>query len=200
MFSFFGFVLIIIALGLAFSVPINTILNHIYKSRKTVKGIKKPSFLTIFISVSIVFSILTMIIVNIVPQLVTKMPKHTLIEVKNSLNSIYTLQKSYRAEHGVYAGVEKESDPFDDMEWFPSGKLYYSYYCGDHVRYSTESKGHPKPGRGWPYPVKPLASRNAFICMAVGNLDKDLFMDVWMINDKNELRHLYNDASNSTTF
>ena len=196
MFSFFGFVLLIISVGLAFSVPINTILDHVYKSRKTANGKKKPSFLTIFISVSIVFFVLAMIIVNTVPHLVTKMPEHTLTEVKNSLNSIYTLQKSYRAEYGVYAGVENESDPFDDMEWFPSGKLYYSYYCGDHVRYSPGAKGHPRPGTGWPYSVKPLVSVNTFICMAVGNLDKDSFMDVWMINDKNELRHLYNDASN----
>ena len=196
MFLYFGFVLLIIAAGLAFSVPINTILDHVYKSRKTANGKKKPSFLTIFISVSVVFFVLTMIIVNAVPHLVTKMPEHTLIEVKNSLNSIYTLQKSYRAEHGVYAGVEKESDPFDGMEWFPSGKLHYSYYCGDHVRYSPGAKGHPRPGTGWPYSVKPLVSVNTFICMAVGNLDKDSFMDVWMINDKNELHHLYNDASN----
>ena len=121
MFLYFGFVLLIIAAGLAFSVPINTILDHVYKSRKTANVKKKPSFLTIFISVSVVFFVLTMIIVNAVPHLVTKMPEHTLIEVKNSLNSIYTLQKSYRAEHGVYAGVEKESDPFDDMECLTAG-------------------------------------------------------------------------------
>ncbi|HJP18011.1 MAG TPA: hypothetical protein QF468_05090 [Nitrospinota bacterium] len=196
MLSFFGFVLILIAAGLAFSVPINTILGQIYKSRKTGNSRKKPSFLTIFISVSIVFFVLTMIIVNTVPNLVTKMPQHTFIEVNNNLNSIYTLQKSYRAEHSVYAGIEKESEAFDDMEWFPSGKLYYSYYCGDNVRSSSVAKGHPKPGTDWPYSVKPMVSANTFVCMAVGNLDKDPFMDVWMINDKNELRHLYNDASN----
>ena len=45
MFYFFGFVLLIIAVGLAFSVPINTILDHVYKSRKTANGKKNRPFL-----------------------------------------------------------------------------------------------------------------------------------------------------------
>ena len=198
MLSFIIYILNIIVVALIFSVPINTILDHVYKSRKTSKGKKKPSFLTIFVSVTIIIFLFATMIKKIIPNLVTTMPERTLIEVRNNLNTIYSLQKSYRAEHGVYAGAKKNSNPFDEMEWFPTEKFHYSYYCGDHVRRSPGARDHPSPGTGWPYPVKPLVSKKAFICMAVGNLDEDPFMDIWMINDRNNLRHLYNDDSNTT--
>ena len=49
----------------------------------------------------------------------------------------------------------------------------------------VNAKGDPLPQRpngNWPLPVKPMASPNHFVCMALGNFDNDPFIDVWAVN------------------
>jgi hypothetical protein len=119
-------------------------------------------------------------------------PRPRYSEAKTNLGAIFTCQVAYFAEHNTYAGGE---NAFNDLVWSPEGDNLFSYYCGrDIIPNRKGQKTDLKPGTNWPYEVKPEVSSTGFTCMAIGNIDSDPILDVWLINDAKYLHNEVNDA------
>jgi hypothetical protein len=122
-------------------------------------------------------------------------------EAAINLRSIGTYEFEYHDEHNIYAGREgiNGSGAFADLEWKPNGNTTYAYYVGKDYLAPTQP-GHElefSPDTNWPITIKPEASDHGFTAVAIGNIDSDRFLDIWMINDTGEPRHLVNDYYNT---
>jgi len=119
-------------------------------------------------------------------------------EAEDMLTSIATAQISYFSKNGVWAGTDYDVEVFSELDWKPSGRTHYAYYCGnDYIlpkskRYKFK---YPEPGPDWPYAVEPEISLSDFVCVAVGNNDRDGFPDVWAINKNKKPVHLLDDST-----
>jgi hypothetical protein len=131
--------------------------------------------------------------------------KYTLMkptqEAKANLGAIYVAQLSYFSKANTYAdrttGDSKSLDCFQLIHWKPTGPTRYSYYCGHDVFPNSQGAPLPlRPGRDWPFTVLPSVSASGFTVFAIGNIDRDDFLDVWTINDSKVLSHLLDDISN----
>jgi hypothetical protein len=104
-------------------------------------------------------------------------------EAKTNLAAIYTMQVSYFGEYDKYGLT------FKDLEWEPQGESRYAYFVGKDVI---------QPTLGGPYQlppgVKSEVTAKGFTIIAVGNIDGDPTLDVWMINDAKILKNLVNDV------
>jgi type IV pilus assembly protein PilA len=105
-------------------------------------------------------------------------------EAKNNLRAIYTAESAHFAEHGSYA------DSFEALEWRPSGGgRRYTYFLGEDVL--------PPPGEpaaALPFDVATFANRDGFQAAAVGNIDGDPTLDVWVIGDDGWTDHVVDDG------
>jgi hypothetical protein len=104
-------------------------------------------------------------------------------EAKTNLKAIWTAEVTYFSNSNTYAPT------FTQIGWNPAPKRNYAYFLADDVI---------KPDMGGPY-VLPAGltsevTTTSFTAYAVGNLDCDPVVDVWMINDGRALKNLVNDA------
>ena len=116
-------------------------------------------------------------------------------EARTNLGAIYVAQTAYFSDANTYASGP---NAFDLMNWSPAGQTRYAYFSGDQI-ILNKLPGVPeeiRSGEVWPIHIKPRATENGFIALAVGNWDNDDFLDVWMINDNKELIHLLEDGEN----
>jgi len=112
-------------------------------------------------------------------------------EAKTNLGAIFTTQVAYFGERNTYAGGP---EAFSIMSWSPMGQPRYSYFCGEQVMANVRGPAVAlRPGGDWPYPVKPASSATGFTCLAVGNIDNDPALDVWVMSDSKQLVNLEND-------
>jgi type IV pilus assembly protein PilA len=120
-------------------------------------------------------------------------------EAKTNLGAIFTTQVAYYGENNTYAGRagENGNGAFYDMGWSPEGDTRYTYYAGgDYIAPTRPGVTMPfKPGKDWPYPIRPESTAHGFTVLAIGNIDKDPCLDVWMMNDAKQLTNLVNDVS-----
>jgi type IV pilus assembly protein PilA len=120
-------------------------------------------------------------------------------EARMNLWAIFTAQMAYYGETNTYAGRSGEngSGAFTDMGWAPQGNTRYAYYAGgDYIAPTRPEITIPyRPGESWIYPIRPEASGSGFTVIAVGNVDGDPCLDVWMINDEKQLTNLVNDTN-----
>jgi protein-S-isoprenylcysteine O-methyltransferase Ste14 len=117
-------------------------------------------------------------------------PRHS--EAKTNLGAIFTCQVAYFAENNTYAGGEKA---FYNLAWSPEGDNLFAYYCGRDIIFNLKGeKIDLRPETNWPYDVKPEVSSTAFTCMAIGNIDSDPILDLWLINDSRTLMNVVSDA------
>ena len=132
----------------------------------------------------------------IVPNFLTFNLKAKQSEARTNLPGIYTAQRAYQGDKGEFAAGP---DAFAIMGWGQdSDRRRYSYFCGESVvQNAIDMEISMRPGVDWPLAVKPAASRDAFTCLAVGNLDGDVFLDVWSINDAKALVNQMNDVDNT---
>ena len=107
-------------------------------------------------------------------------------EANFNLKQVYKSQIAFYAKHHIYASLFKE------LEWKPEGMNRYSYFLpGEEIPATA-------PGRGpfsMPENFQAGASQTGFTAVAVGNVDNDATLDVWTINEKNELRNWINDIT-----
>lgn len=123
-----------------------------------------------------------------VPEYVEFQSKAKQAEAKSKLQMAFTAQQSFFAERGRYCrtfqecGLENLSDGtyvfFMGADVSAAPGLDYLKYEGSSL---LESMG-----------IDPVVSKNAFVIVAVGNIDSDVDLDVWSIDEE---RGLYNVVS-----
>ena len=115
-------------------------------------------------------------------------------EAYNNLGRIYQLQAQYFGEHNTYAGRRGHNGTgcFSDLKWKPKSDSIFSYYCGgDQVPRAYPKTGtNYDPDSNWPVDVKPMSTKTGFTIMAIGNIDQDPDIEVWMMNDSKTLLNL----------
>jgi len=117
-------------------------------------------------------------------------------EAKHNLSAIVVAHIAYYAETDIWAGSKGAANVFEVIGWNPEGNTRYAYYCGDNVIKPNNNPNfqYPKPGPKWPFSIRPKATSSGFNCMAIGDIDSDEFLDVWMIDDRKNLTQLLDDA------
>jgi type II secretory pathway pseudopilin PulG len=103
-------------------------------------------------------------------------------EARSNLNAIHSAEKAYFAEHERYA------DSFDTLEWRPLDDNY-TYYLGDGVIAPAGKRPEPLPSD-----VATFANREGFQAAAVGNIDEDPTLDVWVIGDDGWADNIVDDS------
>jgi hypothetical protein len=105
-------------------------------------------------------------------------------EAQRNLSAIYTSQTAYYGEYSTY------SHTFTGIGWGPEGQNYYSYFMdGDSIQSAV---GGPFSAPFW---AAPATSQFGFTIIAVSNIDCDLTVDVWSINDFHILSNVSDDIS-----
>jgi type IV pilus assembly protein PilA len=129
------------------------------------------------------FVVLGILAAIAIPDFLRFQAKAKQSEARQNLAMIYTEQAGYRAEHDRYA-----SD-FDEIQWKPAGTTRYAYFLPGQAL-------QPRIGGPFELPadVKPYAGKNGFMAVAVGNVDNDATLDVWVITEQKELKNLVNDT------
>ena len=105
-------------------------------------------------------------------------------EAKANLGAIYISEIAYFAEHNNYGST------FEELYWLPDGSTNYAYFIGDDV--VQAANGGPY---SLPYEVNVDVRLNGFAAAAVGNIDNDDTLDVWIIDENKNLNNIINDLS-----
>jgi type IV pilus assembly protein PilA len=106
-------------------------------------------------------------------------------EAKMNLGAIYTQQIAYYGEYTTYAGG---ADAIVNIGWDPmkNQKMYYSYMIDNSILWGDFLKGSASVPAGVPVP----STDAAFTAIAFGNIDRDAFLDVWIMNDRKQLKNV----------
>ena len=104
-------------------------------------------------------------------------------EARAYLKAIYTAQLIYQGMNNTYG------TSFEMIDEKIEGKNRYAYFLADDVMPATQGGPYQLP-KG----VKAKATDIGFIAVAVGNIDDDPTLDVWTINDRNDLKNLVDDV------
>lgn len=103
-------------------------------------------------------------------------------EAKMNLKAIYNAEQSSYAENGSFATT------FEAMGWVQYDEARYTYYIGSDVIESTK-----QPPEALPPGVESYVNAEGFRAVAVGNIDGDPTLDVWVIDHENRLENVIND-------
>lgn len=146
-----------------------------------------------FISLAVWLGVLGMGVMSI-HNFLTFNEKAYKSEAKTNLHAIYTSQQAYHLSYGTFVGGP---GAFYVLNWGPSGQTAYSYFCGDDVITNTRNTIQTaRPGPDWPFKRSPASSASAFTCVAVGNIDNDVYQDVWSVDDSGNLHQVMDDVGN----
>jgi len=122
-------------------------------------------------------------------------PKAKQSEAKSNLAAIYQAQLSYFSQTNTYAGGK---NAFKLIGWKPSGQNRYAYYLGDSFVPNLSGVEIPfRPGADWPFPTQPESSKTGFTALAIGDVDADECLDLWIINDQKVLNNKISDINSS---
>jgi len=157
------------------------------------KGIGKTDRLSCLLQVSVIAGMLFVLAAIAIPDFLKFQARAKCSESKTNLGAIFTTQVAYFGEHGTYAGSE---ECFKLLGWSPEGATIYNYICDSSVIRCN------KKGCEEIYP--PFATdgtgagsaKDGFTIMAVGNIDRDETLDVWIINDAKKIGNVVNDVAN----
>jgi len=122
----------------------------------------------------LVIAVVGVIAAIAIPSFLGYQAKSRQAEVRSNLNAIHTAETAYFAEHERYA------DSFETLEWrpFDDSSIRYTYHLGDSVIPPAGARPEPLP-----LDVATFANREGFQAAAVGNIDEDPTLDVWVIGD-----------------
>ena len=120
-------------------------------------------------------------------------------EAKMYLVSIAGAQITWFTRNNFWAGYSDNNGVFKALGWEPPASTHYAYYCGNDSIIPKKSDypyNYPDPKKNWPYGLFPESTLSDFVCMAIGNNDRDDFPDVWMIDKYKMPVHALDDATN----
>lgn len=103
-------------------------------------------------------------------------------EARVTLRSIQTSQRLFALEHGSFANTFAELGDFSDV-------FRYTYYMGEDKLLATKNPEERRPAD-----VVTYVSKDGFRVVAVGNIDQDETLDVWVITEKGEVENVKNDV------
>lgn len=142
------------------------------------------------IELMIVVAIIAFLAVVSVPSFKRFLAKAKRSEAYMNLNSIYTAQKAYWAEHGKYSDVLNGEG---GIGWQPEGEIYYTYGFGN----GSEGVNYFVGKLGTPASHLSAAQANAqgFVVVAAGDIDGDGQPDIITIDDKNNIKIVQDDLA-----
>jgi len=127
------------------------------------------------IELMIVVAIIGILAAIAIPNFLSFVSKTRRSEVKSNLTAIYKSEISYFGENDTF------SPSFAVIRWIPMGNAYYTYTLG-FEEWGKDNTANPKPAS-----VAPVASDNAFLAYGWGNIDSDSVVDIWTIDERNNL-------------
>jgi prepilin-type N-terminal cleavage/methylation domain-containing protein len=124
------------------------------------------------IELMIVVAIIAILAAIAIPNFLNFVTKTKRSEVKYNLSAIYKAEVSYFGEANAF------SNSFQEIRWVPAGTIYYYTFS---VGTELYGKGEANPG------VPAAADSLSFTAYGWGSIDTDPVLDVWYINDRNEM-------------
>ena len=148
------------------------------------------------IELMIVVAIIGILASIAIPNFLRFQAKSKQSEARLLLSGIFTSQTSYFSENNRYGS-------FGEIAWSPIGtKQIYTYYSGSDGMGGSglaDFKDPPAPAvhspwTGAPAPAQSTGVTTGFTAGAIGNIDTDATMDIWMINDQRNLLCIFDDV------
>jgi len=127
------------------------------------------------IELMIVVAIIGILATIAIPSYMKFIAKTKRSEAKYNLEAIYKCEISWFGEYNRF------SNNFADIRWRPDGTIYYYTFS---VGTELFGLGNPVPAG---MPVTPGADPMSFSACAWGNIDNDLIIDAWYINDQRQM-------------
>jgi type IV pilus assembly protein PilA len=129
------------------------------------------------IELMIVVAIIGILAAIAIPNFMMFLSKTKRSEAKYNLEAIYKTEIAWFGENNGF------STKFSEIRWRPDGTIYYyTFNVGDPSELYGLGQAAPAG-----MPVTPGADPQSFTACAWGNIDNDLTIDAWYINDRKEL-------------
>jgi type IV pilus assembly protein PilA len=93
----------------------------------------------------------------------------------------YNLEGIYKAEVAWFGENDRFSNSFALIRWRPEGQASYTYSVGNEF-YGKNVADNPMPAT-----ITPAADNQSFSAYGWGNIDRDVTIDVWHIDDRKNL-------------
>lgn len=130
----------------------------------------------------VLFAIVGILAAIAIPDFLKFQAKAKQSEAKANMGAIFTCQVAYFGEYNQYGNT------FKDIYWEPEGNTRYSYFLPGEVIQARLGGPYQLPEG-----IETLVGETTFQVIAVGNIDNDDDLDVWMINDEKWLQNLMMD-------
>ena len=127
------------------------------------------------VELMIVVAIIGILATIAIPNYLKMSAKAKQAEAKMNLGSIFVVQIAYYSENSTYAGG---SAAFTNLGWEP-GTVHVTRYA--YMMDSALITPLHNPPASLPAVIS--VTNKSFTAIAAGNIDNDLFIDVWTIND-----------------
>jgi Tfp pilus assembly protein PilE len=118
-------------------------------------------------------------------------------EGKKNLRAIYSAYVSYHSDYNTYPSSpsiqvgDRAYNCFAVSGWEPKGQIRYNYNC-----MNTEAFSPATNDSSCPPGIVTTATKDSFTIAACGNVDNDMTVDVWTIDDAKHLRNVVGDVKN----
>jgi len=150
------------------------------------------------IELMIVVAIIGILAAIAIPNFLRFQAKSKQSEAKTNLGGIFTAQTAYLSENNRYGS-------FTEIAWAPIGtKQIYTYYSGSAAGGGgttgiTDFKDAPVLGHtAWAGSITPGISTGVtggFTSGAIGNIDSDASLDIWVVDDVRNLQNVSDDVT-----
>jgi hypothetical protein len=147
----------------------------------------KPSFITP--------GIIILWIIIAFPNFVKHVRLYPEVEAIANLRDLYESEQVYFEKHHAYPGGPHT---FASLSWKPKFSKRYAYFCGQDRIVPRYLNGPALDD--WLTtiaPIHPYSSADDFVCLAVGNMDFDNALDVWMMDQTGREKRLLSDRDNN---
>jgi type IV pilus assembly protein PilA len=104
-------------------------------------------------------------------------------EAKRNLGAIYIAETSFFAQYSVYGKT------FEEIGYQSERRTIYSYFLSSQEQIPSQVADYSIPPN-----IKAYVHENKFQAIAVGNLDSDPTLDVWVIDQNKNLKNVVNDV------
>ncbi len=146
------------------------------------KGIGVGCILAAVIGVMVLFAVIGIVAAIAIPSFLKYKTAAKQSEAQMNLKSIYVAQASYFAETETYGST------FATIGWEPFDAKSYTDYLADDV-----AEGSQAASVSLPEDVDVAVTAESWRAAAVGNVDQDETLDIWVIDQDNQMVHLLDD-------